>query len=185
MFRVLSAALLTVLLACVACGEGGSSRKSASRAAEADLIYVPYSNSAPPIPSNSTVLLRGTPCAVVPTAAGDKNTIKIVDEIILNMFTNPGGLDWDDFHNRVDNPPTGKTLTFITPSAARGWQTPRAGNRGWAGAPVSATSTRIDWATEDRPVRARARSPRPPITSLLCAGCRSTFPPGHRARRSS
>ena len=79
---------------------------------------------------------------------GDANTIRIVDEIILNMFTTEKR-DWEDYHVEliVDQLST-KKVQFINPGGARAWQQSGGETRlGWV--PTTADPNVIEWKTAD------------------------------------
>ena len=78
---------------------------------------------------------------------GDQNTIRIVDELILNMMT-AQARDWNDFHVVVYTGVDGvsSTVSFTNTAALHAWQMSGGDDR-LGGAPVSVTATRIDWFT--------------------------------------
>jgi hypothetical protein len=79
---------------------------------------------------------------------GDQDTLEIVDEIILNMFTAQQRA-WANYHVLLEKDPvTGKEVAFIDPGQATARQASGGPTR-LGGAPVSATATRIDWVTAD------------------------------------
>lgn len=79
---------------------------------------------------------------------GDKDTIKIVDEIILNMFT-VEQLSWMDYHVALEKDPTsGKDVIFVDPAQATAWQN-SGGETRLDGVPFAAGATEIVWYTED------------------------------------
>jgi len=79
----------------------------------------------------------------------DQDTIKIVDEICLNMFT-AEERPWIDFHVAllVDQF-SGDTVVFDKPELARAWQM-TGGEPRLGGVPIATTTvTQIDWETTD------------------------------------
>lgn len=80
--------------------------------------------------------------------AGDQDVIEIVDEIILNMFTE-SRLEWSDFHLLILNNPFGEaSANFIEPASATAWQQ-TGGETRLGGQPIVATPTNIEWLTAD------------------------------------
>ena len=78
--------------------------------------------------------------------SADQDTIRIVDEIILNMFT-VQQRDWVDYHVQLLAGP-GLTVSFIAPDDARAVQKSGGASR-LGGTPVSAGPVSISWLTAD------------------------------------
>lgn len=77
--------------------------------------------------------------------AGDRDTLQIVDELIMNMFVQEQ-LSWCDFHVLLTADPA-KPVSFINPGAASAWQM-TGGQQRLGGSPVLATATEVIWWTD-------------------------------------
>jgi len=81
--------------------------------------------------------------------AGDQDVLQIVDEIILNLYSDANFIqDWEDYHVQLMVLPTQGDVSFIDPNKARAVQATGGPTR-LGGDPNSWTAKRIDWETAD------------------------------------